>query len=200
MRYRTLFVDVGGVLLSNGWDTPLRNRTAEKFHLDPIEMESRHQMVFEDFERGYLSLNEYLHHIIFYKPRSFSQDELIAYIFDVSTALPGMIELVNRLKSKYDWKVALLSNEGAEIATNRIKKFDLKSLADYFIVSGYVGYRKPDLRIYQLALGLSQTAPNAVIYIDDRKHFVEIARSFGIFAIHHVDYSQTQKILESSTL
>ncbi len=195
MSYRVLFTDIGGVLLSNGWDTALRNQAAEKFGLDPKEVQNRHQMVFEDFERGRLSLNEYLYHIIFYKARDFTVEDFANYMYNAATSYPEMIEMVEEVKSKYNLKVALLSNEGKELAVDRIERFNLKSFADYSIVSGFVGVRKPDLRIYQLALGLCQTEPSQVIYIDDRLPFVELAKSFGIYAIHHVDYSKTHKKL-----
>ncbi len=107
-----------------------------------------------------------------------------------------MIDMVKELKEKNGLKVGLLSNEGAEIAVSRIERFNLKSFADYFVVSGFVGVRKPDLRIFELALGLCQINPSEIIYMDDRLPFVELAKSFGIFAIHHVEYQRTHKILQ----
>jgi len=198
MTYRMLFSDIGGVLLTNGWDTALRNRAAAKFGIDPVDMQNRHEMVFDDFERGRLKLDEYLYHIIFYKPRDFTVAEFTDYIFNAASAYPEMIDLLKDLKAKHGLKVSLLSNEGREIADSRVKRFDLKSFTDYFIISGFVGVRKPDLRIYELALGLCQCKPSEIIYIEDRLQFVELARSFGIFAVHHVDYPKTRKILEEA--
>src|SRR5262249_6113252 len=161
------------VLLTNGWDTSLREQTAEHFKINPHELQKRHEMVFEDFERGKLSFQEYLHHTVFYAPRSFSYEEFTDFIFNASSAYPEMIQMVIDLKERFKLKVGLLSNEGKEIAVSRFEKFNFKAFVDYYIVSGFVGYRKPDLRIYELALGLCQSRPERVVYIDDRLPFIE---------------------------
>ena len=74
----TLFWDVGGVLLTNGWDRAARRRAAEQFHLDWEEFEDRHDLVVTDFEKGRLTLDEYLQRTVFYRSRSFSQDDFKA--------------------------------------------------------------------------------------------------------------------------
>lgn len=38
----TLFLDIGGVLLNNGWDHPVRRRAAKHFKLNWARMEQRH--------------------------------------------------------------------------------------------------------------------------------------------------------------
>ncbi len=59
-RPTALFLDVGGVLLTNGWDRSMRQRAAETFKLDYDEMDERHHLTFDTYEEGKLSLNEYL--------------------------------------------------------------------------------------------------------------------------------------------
>lgn len=193
MQITTLFLDIGGVFLSNGWDHSLRKRAAAEFHLNYDEVDQRHQSMFDAYERGKLSLDEYLQFVIFYQTRSFTLEQFKSFIFNSAQALPKMLDLVKELKKQYQLRVVFVSNEGREIAEDRIKRFDLKQIGDFFIVSSFVGVRKPDLDMYRFAIDLSQSAPNEVLYIDDRKLLVEIANSyFGINGIHHQDYETTK--------
>lgn len=184
MSIKVLFVDVGGVLLTNGWDTELREETAEKFGIDPQEMQQRHEMIFDDYECGRCSFDEYLHHVIFFKERSFTLEEFKKYVFDASKPFPESIERIKELKARHQAKLVLLSNEGREIAEFRFKKFDFHSFADFFIVSSFVGVRKPDPRIYRLALDLCQEDVKNILYIDDRAKYFSAAKSFGLRTAH----------------
>ena len=113
-----------------------------------------------------------------------------------SQPLPGMIELLQQLKKKYNLKVAVVSNEGRELAAYRIKEFKLNELADFFIVSSFVHFRKPDADIFRIALDIAQVTSRQVAYIEDRAMFVQVANSLGIHGIRHTDYNSTCKKLE----
>lgn len=180
MGIKVLLVDVGGVLLTNGWDTDLRNQAAAHFKIDPEELQQRHEMIFEDFECGKCSFDEYLHHVIFFKKRAFSMDEIKSYIFSTYRPYSKTIHRVKQLKARHHAKLALISNEGREIAEYRFKMFNFHDFVDYFIVSSFVGERKPDPRIYKLALDLCQENPRKVLYLDDREHYFPYARALGI--------------------
>lgn len=180
MAIKTLLVDVGGVLLTNGWDTAMRKKAAQHFSIDPLEMQQRHDMIFEDFECGHCSFDEYLNHIVFFKQRPFTLEAFKEYVYAQSKPYPRTIERVKAIKKRHHAKLAVLSNEGREIAINRFLKFNFHEFVDYFIVSSFVGCRKPDLRIYKLALDLSQEDPRHVLYIDDRPHYFDAARSLGL--------------------
>ena len=77
----TLFLDIGGVLLTNGWDHNIRRRAADKFGLNYEEMNERHHLTFDTYEQGKLSLNDYLDRIVFYQDRSFSREEFTAFMY-----------------------------------------------------------------------------------------------------------------------
>jgi putative hydrolase of the HAD superfamily len=188
---KVLFTDVGGVLLSNGLDTALRRNLAIHFALDSSEIEERHQMVFNDFEKGWLTFDDYLAHVIFFKPQNFSPETAKSYILGQSTEYPAMIGLLKRLKQQYKLKIAVLSNEGREIAQYRFKKFHFDSFIDYYIVSCDIGMRKPDSRVFQMALGLCQVKASKVLYIDDRAQHIEAAQRLGFQTICHRSYEQT---------
>ena len=192
-----LFLDIGNVLLTNGWDHAMRQRAAQKFALDYEEMNERHHLTFDTYEEGKLSLAEYLGRVVFYRPRSFSPEDFRDFIFAQSKPKPDMIQLVQELKERYGLKTAAVSNEGRELTLYRVKKFKLSSFIDFFISSCFVHLRKPDEDMYRLALDCAQVEAEQVIYIDDRPMFVEVALALGIHGIHHTDFASTRKALAS---
>ena len=190
-----LFLDIGNVLLTNGWDHTMRRRAAQKFALDYEEMNERHHLTFDTYEEGKLSLAEYLGRVVFYRPRSFSPEDFRDFIFAQSKPKPDMIQLVQELKERYGLKTAAVSNEGRELTLYRVKKFELSSFIDFFISSCFVHLRKPDEDMYRLALDCAQVEAEQVVYIDDRPMFVEVARALGINGVHHRDFVSTRQAL-----
>ena len=77
----TLFLDIGGVILSNGWDHQLREKAAKKFGLDFMEMNQRHALTFDTYEIGKITLDEYLNRVVFYVSRSFSHEDFKEFMF-----------------------------------------------------------------------------------------------------------------------
>jgi putative hydrolase of the HAD superfamily len=194
---RALFLDVGGVMLTNGWDRNVRRKTAEHFKLDVDELESRHHLTFDTYEVGKITFDTFLDRTVFYRPRNFSRDEFKQYVYGLAQPLPGMIELFTRLKAKHDLKIAVVSNEGRELMYDRVARFNLKSLVDFFVVSSFVHLRKPDTDIYTLALDVAMLEPKQVAYIDDRAMLVEVASTLGIIGIQHTTYEATVNRLAS---
>lgn len=188
----TLFLDIGGVLLTNGWDHAARKQAADAFHLDYADMEERHHLTYDTYEEGKLSLDEYLQRVIFCLERPFSGEEFKAFMLSRSQPYNDMISLVQKLKSQYHLKTIAVSNEGREVNAYRILHFKLAQVIDTFVSSCFVHYRKPDLDIYRIALDVSQSSPDEVVYIDDRPLFVEVAGSLGIHGILHIDYPSTK--------
>lgn len=195
-KISALFLDIGGVLLTNGWDRTARRRAAEKFNLDLEEMNERHHLTFDTYEAGKLSLDEYLSRVVFYKDRSFSRDVFKTFMFDQSQAYPDMIDLIRNLKTRYGLKVAAVNNEGRELSIHRIRTFRLDSFIDSFISSSFVHVRKPDADIYLAALDIVQAEASEVLYVDDREMFVDVAKGLGIKGIHHQSYQTTKEEME----
>jgi putative hydrolase of the HAD superfamily len=195
-----LFLDIGGVLLSNGWDRKTRRLAAETFGLDFPDMDERHHLTFDTYEEGKVTLAEYLERVVFYRERPFSREDFQAYMFAQSRAIPEMIELVCRLKSQYRLKVAAVSNEGRELNIHRIATFRLADFIDFFVSSCFVHFRKPDADIFRMALDIAQVQPEQVVYIEDRPLFVEVAQSLGINGILHTATEATRKELATFDL
>jgi putative hydrolase of the HAD superfamily len=187
----TLFVDIGGVLLSNGWGLASRQLAATTFGLDGAEMERRHQLVFSTYELGHLSLADYLRQVVFYRPRSFDTASFQDFMFAQSQPYPPMLALVRQLKATYHLKIAVVSNEGRELNAHRIHTFGLAEFVDFFVSSSFVHLSKPDIAIFRLALDLAQTPAEQVLYLDDQPLFVGVAAGLGIQGICHENYAST---------
>lgn len=191
MAITALFLDLGGVLLTNGWDRNARELAAKTFDLDHKEMDERHHLTFDTYEVGKLTLDEYLSRIVFFERRNFTEGEFRDFMFAQSKAFPEMIDLVRTLKAQYKLKIAVVNNEGRELNEHRIQAFKLASFVDFFISSCFVHVRKPDADIYRIALDIAQVPPAQVAYMDDRNMFVQVAEGLGIHGIHHTSYAST---------
>lgn len=194
-KITTLFLDIGGVLLTNGWDTALRQKTAAHFGVDYTEMDHRHRVTYDTYEEGKMTLETYLRQIIFFEPRPFTADDVTRYILEQAQPYQDTIDLVRRLKAVYGLKIAVVSNEGREIAEDRIARFHLKEFVDFFVVSAFVHFRKPDLDIYRLALDVAQVPPDEVAYLEDRPLLCEVAATLGINSVLNRDADGTRKLL-----
>jgi putative hydrolase of the HAD superfamily len=187
----TLFVDVGGVLLTDGWDHRARRRAAAAFKMEWAEMEARHRLTFETYEEGRLTLEEYLGLVVFHRSRPFTRAEFRRFMFEQSKPFPKMIELVARLKVDRALKVVVVNNEARELNAYRVRKFKLGVFADFFVSSCTIRMRKPDPHVFRLALDLAQVTPREVAYIENTPMFVQIAEGLGIRGILHTDYAST---------
>jgi len=190
-----LFTDIGGVLLTNGWDRQARRLAAETFELDHGEFDERHHLTFDTYEEGKLSLDEYLDRVVFFEKRPFSKDAFKSFMFSRSEPYEEMLTLVRTLKRRYGLKVVAVSNEGRELTLHRIQQFNLREIFDAFISSCFVHFRKPDADMYRMALDISQSTAEETVYIDDRLMFVQVAVSLDIGGIHHTDYLSTRLAL-----
>lgn len=192
-----MFLDIGGVLLTNGWDHHARKRAATHFKLKWAEMEERHRQTFDTYEVGKLTLEEYLGRVVFTQKRPFTRAEFRRFMFAQSKPYPEMIDLVTRLKGRHGLRIAVVSNEGRELNAHRIRKFKLDSFVDCFISSCFVQVRKPDADIFRLALDIAQAPPQRIIYLENTPMFVQVAESLGIRSILHTDYKSTREELAS---
>lgn len=194
---KSLFLDIGGVLISNGWDRYARQKAVKKFKLDPDEVSDRHGVFFETYEAGKLTLKEYVTNVIFYEPRNFTESEFIDFMFHQSMPVIDSIEYFMAIKKKYKLNIVAVSNEGREMNEYRIRTFKLDKLFNTFISSCYVHLRKPDKEMFRMACDISFTEPRHALFIDDRIIHVQTAQSSGINAFQFVNLNSTQKLMEN---
>ena len=185
-------VDIGGVLLSNGWDRHARRAAAEHFSLNLTELDERHHLNFEVYEIGKLTLAEYLKRVVFHRRREFSSAQFQAFMLAKSVPIPKMIALITQLKKQYSLKIVALSNEGKELNAHRIQQFKLTAFIDFFVSSCFVKVRKPNPDIFQLAFDMVQTPPAQIVFIDNTPLFTDIAKHMGMHTIEHQNYDSSR--------
>ena len=198
LKYKVLFCDIGGVLLSNGWGHRSRIAAAKKFDMDYVEMDILHNFIFNVYEMGKITLDEYLNQVVFNQPRSFSREIFKEFMFAQSEQLPDMLPwIINWKKRHPNLKVISINNEARELNQYRIKKFRLHDFFDAFVSSCEVEMRKPDPEIFRLALGIAQVSPDVCLYLDDHAMLAEAAGKLGITAFHHQQFELTYQIFEN---
>ncbi len=179
----TIFFDVGGVCLTNGWDHISREKSTVRFSLDYEEMEKRHKPVFKKFEKGKLTLDEYLDQVVFFKKRNFSRRDFTEFMYEQSRPFNSTLKLLDILSSGNKYQLATLNNESRELNKYRINKFGLHKYFDCFFSSCYLGVRKPESEIFYRALYILHKEPGECLFVDDREENYQSAKSSGIKAV-----------------
>jgi len=192
---RAIFWDVGGVLLSNAWDHTQRSAALDHFRLDQEEFHDRHEMVVSSFERGKITLDEYLDRTVFYRARPFSRDAFRDFMFSLSQPLPGALEFAQSLSDSGKYFMGTINNESRELNDYRIENFGLRKIFRVFFSSCFVGLRKPEGDIYRLALETTQIPAEACCFIDDRALNLECAAKLGMRTIEMQTLEQLRESL-----
>jgi putative hydrolase of the HAD superfamily len=190
-----LFWDLGGVVLTNGWDRPARRQAVEKFHLDWEDFEDRHELLLNGFETGAITLSDYLQRTVFYRERSFTRDEFKKFMFERSQPLPESLKVLGAIAKTQKYLIAALNNESFEINEYRIDTFDLRNYFEAFFSSCYLGVRKPDDGIYRRALSITHRKPSECIFIDDRGLNLECAKELGMATVQFRNAKQLKESL-----
>ena len=182
-RQPTLFFDVGGVLLTNGWDTIARKQAAETFALDFPEFQTRHEMLKTAFETGRITLDTYVRRAVFHRQRTFTLEDFKQFMFSRSQPLGETLEWVRGLARANHCRLFTLNNESRELHEHRVRAYGLADVFRGFLVSCYLGQVKPDEGMYLSALGIAACDQHDAIFIDDRDLNVEPAAALGLNAI-----------------
>ena len=191
----TLFWDIGGVIMTNGWDHNSRHEAVAKFNLDEVDFRDRHDLSFPAFDAGNITMNEYLDRTLFYRPRPFSREDFIAFMRAQSKEYPGSRAILDSATKSGRYFIAAINNEPLELNNYRIENFDLRRNFQVFFSSCYVHSRKPEEQIFRLALAVTQRAPEKCVFIDDRPLNLESPRKLGINTIHYQNPEQLRKDL-----
>ncbi len=195
--FDVVLFDVGGVLLTNGWDHKERAAAVAQFKLDKHELEARHATAAPAWERGEISLDQYLDAVVFYEPREFSRDEFFDFMLAQSQLLPdGAIEILKEVSASNGCMVGALNNEARETNEFRFGRFDLRRYFKVALSSCYMGLRKPDAAMYRRALDILGAPPSRVLFIDDREENVAGGAAAGMKAIRFTGEIQLWKELE----
>jgi putative hydrolase of the HAD superfamily len=189
-RITTVFWDIGGVVLTNGWDHEARLEAAKTFQLDWEEFRERHDLSFPAFDAGQVSLNHYLDRTLFYRARSFTREEFTAFMFAQSREFPESRAVLSAVARSWKYFIASINNEPLELNDYRIEAFGLRKEFQVFFSSCYVNHRKPEEAIYRIALQVTQRPPEESVFIDDRSLNLENPRRLGMNVIHYQNAAQ----------
>jgi len=192
----TLFFDVGGVLLSNGWDHGERSRAVERFGLEAEEFEERHARLFTAFERNEVGIEEYLREAVFYRPRPFSPDDFRRFMHAQTRPFPESLEIAEGLARTRRYLMATVNNEAFDLNVYRIRQFGLRNHFSAFYSSCFLGMRKPAAAIFERALDFTQRDAAECIMIDDRPENLEAPAALGMRTIRFQSAAQLQEDLE----
>ena len=193
----TLFWDIGGVVLTNGWDRNSRKQAAEAFQLDWEDFQDRHDLSFPAFDAGQLSLNDYLDRTLFYRSRKFTREEFTAFMFAQSQEYPASRAVLDACAATGRYFIGAINNEPLELNQYRIEEFHLRRSFQVFFSSCYLHFRKPEEGIYRLALAVTQRQPQECVFIDDRPLNLEAPRHLGMSIIHYQSADQLRADLRS---
>jgi len=193
----TLFWDIGGVILTNGWDHHSRADAVAKFKLDEADFRDRHDLSFPAFDAGNISVNEYLDRTLFYRPRPFTREEFVAFMYEQSREFPESRAILDEVTRSGKYFIGAINNEPTELNQYRIQKFDLTRNFQVFFSSCYVHSRKPEELIFRVALAVTQRDPAKCLFIDDRPLNLESPKRLGIHAIHYQNPAQLRSDLRN---
>jgi putative hydrolase of the HAD superfamily len=195
---RAVFWDVGGVLLTNAWDHTQRAQALKHFQLeeDGEEFHNRHEMVVSSFERGKITLDEYLDRTVFYRPRPFTREAFRDYMFSLSQPFPDVLQFAQSLSNSGKYFMGTINNESRDLNYYRMDKFGLRKAFRLFISSCFVGLRKPETGIYRLALEVTQIRAEECCFIDDRALNLECAAKLGMHPIEMDSLDQLRNALQ----
>ena len=191
----TLLFDLGGVVLTNGWDLNGRKAACQHFGLDFTKLESRHDSVFDEFEKGICTIDEYVKEVVFYENRDFEPQQFIQFMEERSSAHKGSLNILQKLADAKRYQLATLNNESYELNLIRIHQNNLEKYFSAFFSSGFLGTRKPESKIFQIALNVLQKKPSECLFIDDKLENVKAAQLMGINTIHLDDINKLEKYL-----
>lgn len=193
---QAIFWDVGGVLLTNAWDHTERAQALAQFHLNPEEFNTRHEPLVSAFERGKMTLDEYLDRTVFYARRSFTREAFRECMFSLSRPFPEVLQFAQSLAASNRYFMGTINNESRELNDYRIEKFGLRNVFRAFVSSCFVGLRKPEPDIYRLALEITQIPADQCCFIDDRAPNLEGPAQLGMHAIQMTGLDQLRSDLK----
>jgi putative hydrolase of the HAD superfamily len=184
LPFDAILFDVGGVLLTNGWDHRERAAVAGQFGLDLAAFEARHAEANDQWERDAIAVDAYLDATVFYEPRSFSREDFFAAICAQSKPIEnGGLGILQELAASGKYLMGVLNNEARATNDYRFERYGIRDQIDVALSSCYLGLRKPEPAIYRRALDILGGPAQRIVFIDDRAENVAGAAAAGMTAI-----------------
>ena len=184
---QTIFWDIGGVLLTNGWDQGQRARVLTELGVDVAAYEAKHDAENWFWERGLMTAEEFFRRSVIEPNPALDLrfSELWPMVCAESKVLHAeCVAVLRALRGAPGVRLATLNNESRELNRYRLDAFELRECFDFFVCSGYLGEMKPAPAIYRAAIEISGRAAETSLFLDDKAENCEAARASGMQAIH----------------
>ncbi len=123
-----------------------------------------------------------------------SADEWAA-AFDGQQTDQELFDYILTLKQSY--KIGLLSNASKGQMQELFSETELKGHFDAVVVSGDIGYAKPEAQAYEIVADRLGVRLDECIFTDDREEYIEGARAVGMQAILYKNFAQFRRELGS---
>jgi FMN phosphatase YigB (HAD superfamily) len=117
---------------------------------------------------------------------------LLTRMFERFGHAPDMAGLVLRARQA-GLRTALVSNSWGD----HYLRQGWEEMFDAVVISGEVGMRKPEDRIFRHALDQVGLPASECVFVDDNSGNVRAALALGMVGVHHVDYATTAGELEA---
>lgn len=118
-------------------------------------------------------------------------DGLLTRMLSAGRPVPAMYQLIRDLRAR-GVRTALLSNSWGPAGYPRE---DFPDLFDAVVISGEVGMRKPEPRIFRHAATLLDLEPQHCVFVDDLEANVTAAVGCGMTGVHHTAHALTEQRL-----
>ena len=199
--FDVILFDVGGVLLTNGWDHCERSTVLGNFHLDVAEFEARHPDANDRWEKDEITAQQYLDETVFYEPRSFTHTDFLEAVFAQSVPLEdSALPVLHDLSASQNYLIGSLNNEAREPNDYRFARYGLRHLFRVAFSSCYIGMRKPSPAIYKRTIDILGLPAERILFIDDRQGNVDAASAAGIRAVRFTGEQDLRRQLEALTV
>jgi HAD superfamily hydrolase (TIGR01509 family) len=146
------------------------------------------------YETGRKSSQEFFQHLKKYLQLTLSFEEFMPIWNDIFWEDVGVSKIIRSLKGRK--RLGLISNTNPLHFEYILRKFPIIRIFDKWILSHEVGFKKPDVRIFQKAMDWASVESKKILFIDDMKIHVETAISLGMQGIHFISADQLKKELD----
>jgi epoxide hydrolase-like predicted phosphatase len=184
---KAIIFDFFGVLVGEGFDATYRYAGG-----NPAKDKDFIEELLDKANRGRITVDEFRAKIC--KQLGISVEEYQAAIEESERPNTELLAYIKTLQPKY--KTAILSNVNRGGLERRIKREILDQHFDELVVSGDIGFIKPEPEIYELTAKKLGVKLDECIFIDDRTGYVHAAKELGMQGILYKDFPQMKKELE----
>jgi putative hydrolase of the HAD superfamily len=147
---------------------------------------------------GKISEREFIKEFLSASKLNITIEEYIEVFKKGIEPIPGMKEILESLKARYH--LATLINESSEWANYKLDVSKFREFFEINVVSGDIGYAKPEAAFYMRALEMLKAKPAECIFTDDKKENCDAAKNLGIEAILFRNPEQLRKELASYSI